>query len=355
LIGEFDHLGAELESTANRFEEVDRAGAERTQALAEGFLSAIQGISIWELLGIPEWVVELLIGLVPFGDAYDIARQLKIGVEGEEVDKLVLVLAILGLLADAGWLQPVPSVEDAPNAALAFLKAVAKQIPPGPARDAIAEMVEQAIKNPDELGRLAEVVTVLGKHGDLAETLMKHPDALVVALRNGPEAAELIARYGDDGVEFVAEYGDDGLELLRKYGPNARAVNRVLQEGQWVTRAEHMSDAARDYQRFISGRLDDKVLELGGYTFDGFDEARGVLTDAKAFPETFTATGGEFGDWVSGVDQWVAQARNQIRAADGVPIEWHFHSDAARSAMQRLFLERGIDLSRIRLIYTPMP
>src|SRR4030067_2604116 len=92
--------------------------------------------------------------LFPLGDPADVIKQLWNRIRGQEVDELVLMLALLGVVADLGWLNPIPSAEDAPNAVLAALKALAKQIPPGAARESLQEMVELAAKNADEAHRL---------------------------------------------------------------------------------------------------------------------------------------------------------------------------------------------------------
>ena len=118
-----------------------------------------------------------------------------------------------------------------------------------------------------------------------------------------------------------------------------------------------MSDIARAYQQFISGRADNLVFEIGGYTFDGVDMIRGVLKDAKAIPENLIdMTARKFKPWVSGTTDWLKQAANQVTAAGGAPIEWYFNSEAARDAMYNLFLEKNPDLLKsIQLIYQPAP
>ena len=134
-------------------------------------------------------------------------------------------------------------------------------------------------------------------------------------------------------------------------------LERLRQVGRWVDKAESMSAAARAYQRFISGGSDDRVFEVEGVTFDGFDETRGILLEAKNIPENFVdSTTGQFDTWVTGTDDWLKQAENQIKVAGGVPIEWHFSTEALRDAMYYLFHEQNPDLLKyIELVYTPMP
>jgi len=60
-----------------------------------------------------------------------------------------------------------------------------------------------------------------------------------------------------------------------------RALQGAQTAGRWIQHSEYMSDAARAYQRFISGKADDLVYEIGGYTFDGFDASQGILKEAR--------------------------------------------------------------------------
>ncbi|MDD5760081.1 MAG: Tox-REase-5 domain-containing protein [Desulfobulbaceae bacterium] len=136
----------------------------------------------------------------------------------------------------------------------------------------------------------------------------------------------------------------------------ARAVKGAQATGKWVNRSEHMSGAARAYQRFISGREDDLVYEIGGYTFDSFDAGLGILKDAKDIPANFVnAATNEFKPWVSGTSDWLKQAQNQVSAAGGLKIQWFFNSQAARDAMYNLFLKNNPDLlESIELIFKPI-
>ncbi|MCI0556432.1 MAG: Tox-REase-5 domain-containing protein [Anaerolineae bacterium] len=155
---------------------------------------------------------------------------------------------------------------------------------------------------------------------------------------------------GTDIVLAAAPFANGGMDNA------AKALRRALESGKWTNRTESMSDAARKYQNFISGRSDNKVFELGGYAFDGFDASKGVLLEAKNIPENFiNSATGEFKPWVSGTDDWLQQAENQINAADGLKINWYFNSEAAKDAMYKLFIKHNPDLlDSIELIHKPM-
>jgi hypothetical protein len=105
----------------------------------------------------------------------------------------------------------VPDPADAGNAGVSFLKNLLKNLPPGPAR----ESVEQMIKNPDDWGRVVETVGAMTKNLDEFKAL-DNSDVIVRLLREGPQAVELVARYGEDGVALINRFGENGLELLLK-------------------------------------------------------------------------------------------------------------------------------------------
>lgn len=234
--------------------------AERAVPGASSAYVAVAGVDG----GVPDWVWEFVIGLVPFGDAVDIIKQLMNRLRGKEVDELILTLALLGMAADLGWLNPIPSAEDAPNAVLAALKALAKQVPPGAARDSLQELVERAAKNADEAKRLGEVLVALTKNSDLAIALTKNPEALIAVMRHGPDAVELLGRFGDDAVTLVGKYGEDGIRILNRAetaAANAYDVARAggTHSGMLTTYAgrpvAHIERAVRGYERQVTQHL----------------------------------------------------------------------------------------------------
>jgi hypothetical protein len=84
--------------------------------------------------------------------------------------------------------------------------------------------------------------------------------------------------YGDGawGVIPQAEYINSGVWLIPPaFGVAggaanaAKAVQGAQTAGRWIQRSEYMSDAARAYQRFISGRADGLVYEIGGCFLQG--------------------------------------------------------------------------------------
>ncbi len=347
-------LAEDLSNRAAAFEQAEAESQSAFAALAARIpLPPIRLPSIGDI--IPPWLVELILSLFPFGDAIGLLRQFGNWVRSEPVDGLDVGLSLLGLVLDVvgGPIGP-------DDAGVAALKGIAGAVPPGPAREALEEMVQAAIKNPDEAVGLAKVAGELAQHPALLNSLLTdHPEAIAAVLAGGPEAIELLARHSDEAMALVGKHGDEALRYLGQFEElrTVEAVLEVAENGRWVAKTESMSEAARAYQRFITGRVDDQVFELAGTTFDGFDEARGVLLEAKAVPDNFATADGAFQEWVSEAsrDQWVRQATNQIQAAGGAPLEWYFSEPAVLEAMKDLFIRSGVDMDRIILLVKSAP
>jgi hypothetical protein len=117
--------------------------------------------------------------------------------------------------------------------------------------------------------------------------------------------------------------------------------------GSWVRAAESMSERAAAYQaRF--GRVGE-VFHVNGVKFDGV--VNGVLQEAKGPGYATFVRNGSFQPWFRGADALVDQARRQVAAAGGAPIQWHFAEEAAAKATRSLFTERGV--TGIQVLFTP--
>ena len=170
-----------------------------------------------EILDLPWWV-DLPLGVLVVGDVLDLAReQILKRIKGQEPDALVTSLAALGLAAEAGWLVPTPGLEDVPNAALATLKTIAKQLPQGEARELLAEIVEKSIKNPEDMARLGKITTALAENADLFPKLIDNPRALVAVLHGGPETVELLAKHGDTAIAAAERLGEHAPSFVKFY------------------------------------------------------------------------------------------------------------------------------------------
>ena len=124
---------------------------------------------------------------------------------------------------------------------------------------------------------------------------------------------------------------------------------RKAVSGKWVQVSESMSDASRAYQRQITGT--DQVWLQNGVKFDGIKD--GVLIEAKGSYSNFVNKNtGKFQDWFTGQESLISQANRQLRASEGMPINWYFADEASMKAAQRLFQERRI--SGINFILKPL-
>ena len=121
--------------------------------------------------------------------------------------------------------------------------------------------------------------------------------------------------------------------------------------GIWEKTNEAMSEASKNYQRFITGADEGMVYRVNGVKFDGY--ANGVLMEAKGnysnFVNKFT---GKFKAWFSGKDCLVNQANRQLNAANGIKIQWYFNDEMSLNAVKDLFVNEGI--IDIDLILKPM-
>ena len=121
--------------------------------------------------------------------------------------------------------------------------------------------------------------------------------------------------------------------------------------GVWEKTNEAMSEASRNYQKFITGASDGMVYKVNGVKFDGFKN--GMLIEAKGnYSQFVNKKTGEFQKWFSGKDSLVSQANRQINAANGTKIQWFFNDETSLNAVKNLFSKENI--TDIELIFKPM-
>ncbi|WP_271782253.1 Tox-REase-5 domain-containing protein [Aquimarina algiphila] len=124
----------------------------------------------------------------------------------------------------------------------------------------------------------------------------------------------------------------------------------TIAKGSWKVVNESMSEAAKRYQEFISGRKWNESFILDDVKFDALKN--GVLGDAKSGLRNFVDPNtGQFKPFFQGAQSLIDQAKRQTRAAQGNPIEWHFQYEEVRKATELLF--NGIDDIKIILLHTP--
>lgn len=100
----------------------------------------------------------------------------------------------------------------------------------------------------------------------------------------------------------------------------------------------------------VAGVDASQSFKLNGVKFDGITDS-GVLLDAKSGMGNFVGKDGNFKNWFKGADSLIDQANRQLKAADGIKIQWHFENKKVMEATQKLFKKN--DIEGIELIHTP--
>jgi len=100
------------------------------------------------------------------------------------------------------------------------------------------------------------------------------------------------------------------------------AYLKALSKGNWKTVNESMSDAAKSYQSFISGKPWNQSFVLNDVKFDSLKN--GILGDAKSGMLNFIDSNANFKPFFTGQTDIIKQAIRQRAAAGDLPIEWHF-------------------------------
>ncbi|WP_275899107.1 Tox-REase-5 domain-containing protein [Pyxidicoccus caerfyrddinensis] len=147
--------------------------------------------------------------------------------------------------------------------------------------------------------------------------------------------------------------------ILQRARTASQGASPTGDPGRWGPAKESMSPRARHYQEQISGRSADEAYWVGGMDtrsggvkFDGFKDA--MLLEAKG-----PGYANKFLDdlmprvWFekSGAKALVDQARRQLRAAEGMPIQWHIAEQKTAEAIQALFERNGV--VGIDIVFTP--
>jgi len=165
-------------------------------------------------------------------------------------------------------------------------------------------------------------------------------DAMVSDISSRIESTTAILRTGG----LAAIMGGTIRATSSRGGGGSRRIT-----GRWENVNESMSPDARAFQTRVTGRPNQSFVQ-NGVRFDGV--ANGRLIEAKANYSNFVNRNtGKFHSWFQGRDGLTNQARRQIQAADGVPIDWYFQDRVTMDAVSALFMEEGI--SGINFIFLP--
>lgn len=278
-------LSADLRARGEAFEAADRewqAAMARIYTQTWPSLNQVQ----WGTPGKepPWWLVELIIGMFPFGDAYDIIKELFRLITQGETDELILILALVGLAADIGWADLLaPDPADAANAGLALLKGLVRQIPAGPARDALRESFLRVLRNADEAPEFFGAMHQLFKHEEILTVLRENPRALAAVLDAGPEAMELLAKNDKFALELL-KHGDDAAPFLK----NAEALELLVDQGpEALEKLVQYGDEGAD----LIARYKDDMVEFLARTPDEAGDLALRTTEAIGAAERLAEVG----------------------------------------------------------------
>ncbi len=201
---------------------------------------------------------------------------------------------------------------------------------------------------------------------------------------NSPEMQALITNVGELVVGIIWEPADwaialsdgvqwyDGLGMLplvpAAFGDNiGRAAMRMIPAGmadeavdgtkligRWVSESNNAD--WKKYEEYITG-IEGMAFKVHDVKFDGvigdLNHAGNIdnliLLDAKHWSNDFV-NGMVYGNH-SAYSSKIQQARDQIQAANGISIQWHFHDEAAANLWRSALEQEGI--FGIDVIFTP--
>lgn len=152
----------------------------------------------------------------------------------------------------------------------------------------------------------------------------------------------LIAYLSAKGLDkLYASTTGGGINTGNNPTPPFAGTGGVKELGIWEKTNEVMSNASRNYQKYITGADDGMVYKVNGVKFDGFKD--GVLIEAKGDYSNFVNKGtGEFQSWFAGQDSLISQANRQLNVAGGAKIQWYFNDQVSMNAVKELFLKENI-------------
>ncbi len=126
--------------------------------------------------------------------------------------------------------------------------------------------------------------------------------------------------------------------------------------GQWGPPSTPRTSAGAAYQEQVTGAPPGTEYKVplarrasGNVDFDGYDPERNVLLDAK-----------DYNNWPPegppklrqmAINKLLKEAKDQVNAADGTPIEWHVPTEAKASELSDIFDNEGIE--GIQVVTTP--
>lgn len=200
-------------------------------------------------------------------------------------------------------------------------------------------------------------------HGPTDRVGKQHP------LRQGDDATKKPPRGAEKSRPEVhpplgVGAGAQGVDQAPTDEPEDVSARPVEEIGEWGPSGEKFTDAAREYQEFVTGHpaTEAFIVENNGQRvkFDGIDPdypPNGALVDAKYSYDNFIDEGPggelEFKGWFQGNKALVKQVRRQHDVANGHPVVWRVATVKTTDMLKHLIIEDA-EIEGIEIEYYPM-
>jgi hypothetical protein len=149
----------------------------------------------------------------------------------------------------------------------------------------------------------------------------------------------------------VTEYAADPAAFRARRAALLADDTGAVDFSGWGPAREHMSDRARAYQEFVTGRSAEDAFAVNGVKFDN-RLPDGTLVDAKGPRYAYFLANQHKFIGQSVARQLIATAQRQLKASPGTPIHWYVAEADAADAMRRLLASRQI--FGITITHVPM-
>lgn len=170
-------------------------------------------------------VLTIILAFIPIvGDGLDIIIELGKFLTGQGGSTAILLLAVLGLIADLGWLNgPIPDPVDGANLGLGALKGIVKTLD-GPALEALERLVRDAATNVDELSTLINKLQTLGQYDNILLALPTQSSAFIKLLDLSPSQLDELNQLPFNELVKKLDNGEAFVDTLSQfvYSPEVR-------------------------------------------------------------------------------------------------------------------------------------
>lgn len=166
-----------------------------------------------------------------------------------------------------------------------------------------------------------------------------------------PDGA-MIGRALDNGVYLSAA----SIRLEKRGRTKSRATARTQDEPRYCPNPGfdspgRMSERSQLYQTYITTLPPGIAVRLNGVVFDGCDEIRRIMLEAKGEGYEWALDDSDFFEWFWGRERLLNQMVRQSLAAGDRLIEWHVAEERVAKVLERL----AVPFENIIVRWTPPP